>query len=258
MRLATFNANSIRMRQGIILDWLEKHQPDVLAIQETKVEDASFPEAAFRDAGWHVAKYGQKMRNGVALLSKEPMLDITTGFDDPDWPEDCRIITGVMRGTAIVNTYVPNGTEVGTEKFEYKLRWMERFRRYLDERFKPGDPFVWLGDVNVAPTPDDVYDSKRLLGKVGHHPDEFAALKRIIDTGLCDLFRKHTQGPGHYTFWEFYIPKSFERNLGWRIDHIYAPSKLAETCSGCFIDENPRALEKPSDHTFVFADLEMR
>lgn len=254
MKLATFNANSVRLRLPAILEWMAKTGADVLAIQETKVEDALFPRADLEAAGYHVAIHGQKMRHGVALVSRLPIEDVSTGFGDPNWPEDCRIIAARVGGYAVVNTYVPNGTEVGSEKFEYKLRWMERFRKYLDERYSPGDPVVWLGDINVAPKPEDVYDSKRLLGKVGHHPAEFEALERIVDFGLVDLFRKHNQEPKQYTFWEFYIPKSFERNLGWRIDHIYAPEKLASRSVSCVIDREPRGKERPSDHTFVMAE----
>ena len=255
MRIATFNANSIRARLEIVLDWLKEHKPDVLAIQETKVTDSEFPQAAFEELGYSVAFHGQKSYNGVALVSLRPMNDIRIGFQDGLWPDDCRILAAEIDGVNVVNTYVPNGTAVGTDKFDYKLRWLERFGGLLEERFKPGDPVVWLGDINVAPTSDDVFEPERQQGKVGFHPDEISALERVIGWGLEDTFRKFTQGPGHYTFWEFYLPKAFEKNLGWRIDHIYASKNMADRCASCEVDKVPRALEKPSDHTFVVAEF---
>ncbi len=255
MRLATFNANSVRVRLPIILEWLAEFEPDVLALQEIKCEDSKFPVAEFEEWGWHAAVHGQKARYGVALISRRPLRSVRTGFGDPLFPEDCRIITAELDGVAIVNTYVPNGTEVGTDKWVYKLRWLERFRTMLAERYRPTDPLVWLGDINIAPTPEDVYEPKRHLGGVGHHPDEFERLAAITSWGLEDVFRRFHQGPGHYTYWDFVIPRAPERNLGWRIDHIYATAALADRFTGCTIDKDPRSAERPSDHTFVYADL---
>ncbi len=253
MKLATFNANSIRSRLDIVLNWLAEHRPDLLALQETKVADEEFPADAFREAGWEVEVHGQKARNGVAFLSWAPLESVSRGFGDPDWPEDCRLIAGRLGEVTVINTYVPNGTEVGTDKFSYKLEWLERFGRWVGERFAPTDPVVWLGDINIAPTPDDVYNSKRHAGKVGHHPDEIAALARLTAWGWTDLFRKFTEGPKHYTFWDYRLPDPVKRNLGWRIDHVYATAALAERCTACEIDRAPRALPSPSDHTFVVA-----
>lgn len=257
MKVATFNANSIRARLEIVLEWLAQHEPDVLAIQETKVENDKFPIAEFEDAGWHVAIHGQKSYNGVALVSRHPILDPHMGFGDPVWPDDCRIIAGTVQGVRVINTYVPNGTAVGTDKFDYKLRWLPRFAQWVAERHSVSDPVVWLGDINIAPTEDDLFDAKKHFGKVGFHPREHEELARILDWGWNDLFRKFTLGAGHYTYWEFFIPKAFERNLGWRIDHIYAPPGLADRCTSCYVDREPRAMERPSDHTFVIAEFAM-
>ncbi|MBI5706313.1 MAG: exodeoxyribonuclease III [Armatimonadetes bacterium] len=257
MKVATFNVNGIRARLDIVLDWLGENEPDVLAIQESKCEDGSFPMEAFEDAGWQVAIHGQKGFNGVALISRQPILNVSTGFGDPLWPEDCRIIQGQVGPLTILNTYVPNGTQVGSEKFDYKLRWMERFRSLVASRFSAGSPVVWLGDINVAPTSDDLFDPEKHRGKVGFSQVEIDALKANTDWGWNDLFRKFESGPGHHTFWEFVIPKAFERNLGWRIDHIYAPADLAARCVSCRIDKHPRGLERPSDHTPVVAEFEV-
>ena len=253
MKIATFNANSVRQRLPILQEWLSEHEPDVLAIQETKVEDGKFPASDFEDVGYQVVFHGQKGTNGVAIATLKPLRNVQTGFGDPIFPEDARIITGELDGITIINTYVPNGTAVGTDKFEYKLRWLERFRQMLDQRFSKDAPFIWLGDINIAPKPEDVYNPKRFYGGVGHHPLEFERLDRIVDWGLTDCFRKFTQGPGHYTYWDYVIITSVEKNFGWRIDHIYASPPLARVCSSCEIDRVPRSLPKPSDHTPVFA-----
>jgi exodeoxyribonuclease III len=257
MTVATFNAASVRARLPILLDWLARHEPDVLAIQETKVEDDKFPIAEFEELGYHVAVHGQKSWNGVATLSRSPIGNPRCGFGDDLFPTDCRILAGEIDGIPFINTYVPNGNSVGSEKWEYKLRWLERFDRYLRENFAPDRPLVWLGDINIAPTADDVHNSKRFYGGVGHHPDEFERLDRILRFGLVDVFRMHHQGPGHYTFWDFTIPKAAERNLGWRIDHIYATSRLAQRCTSAAVDREPRLMERPSDHTFVVAEFDL-
>ncbi len=255
MKIATFNANSIRARLEIVLDWLQTHQPDVLAIQETKVVDAEFPAAAFEAAGYQVAFHGQKSYNGVAIASKAPLEEVRFGFQDALWWDDCRILSARVNGVTVVNTYVPNGTQVGTDKFDYKLRWLERFGRMLAERHAASDPVVWLGDINIAPTDDDVFDPAKMRGSVCFHPEEQKRLAQIVEWGLTDTFRKFTSGPGHFSYWEFFIQQAFAKNLGWRIDHIYATAPLAATCTSCVIDKVPRGLEKPSDHTFVVAEF---
>lgn len=257
LRIGTFNANSVRVRQQAILDWLEQYRPDVLALQETKVEDSRFPKMEFEALGWHVEAHGRKSYNGVALISREAPQDVSRGFGDEEFAEDCRVISAKYGDVTVVNTYVPNGSPLGTEKFSYKLRWLEKFKAYLEDRFSPKDRLIWLGDINIAPTPDDVFSSPRHLGRPGHHPEEFERLARIVEWGLADVFRKFHEGPGHYSFWEFFIPRSVQNNLGWRIDHIYATKPLAKLCTECEIDKAPRLNERPSDHTFVWADFEI-
>jgi exodeoxyribonuclease III len=255
--IATFNAASIRARLPMLSDWLAENEPDILAVQETKVEDHKFPREELEEFGYHLALHGQKSWNGVATLSMQPITNVRTGFMDELFPTDCRILTCEIGGVTVINTYVPNGTAVGTDKFEYKLRWLERFEQYLREHFTPDDPLIWLGDINVAPKPEDVYNPQRFLGKVGHHPDEMSRLERILDWGLVDVFRKHHPEPGHFTYWDFIIPTAYDKNFGWRIDHIYATPALAEKCVRCEIDRAARGREKPSDHTFVVAEFDI-
>jgi len=254
--VATYNAASVRARLPIILEWLAENEPDVLAIQETKVEDHKFPLSDFEELGYHVALNGQKSWNGVALLSRSPIMDTRSGFGDELWPNDARIVSGEIDGVTIINTYVPNGSEVGSEKFAYKLKWLERFGQYLRQHFSPEQPLIWLGDINIAPTPADVYDSKRFYGGVGHNPEEFSRLARIVEFGLVDVFRRLHGDAGLYTYWDFVIPRSLERNLGWRIDHIYATAPVADRLRTCEIDKGARGLPRPSDHTFVYADFD--
>lgn len=257
MKLVTYNAAGIRARLVNFADWLAVNEPDVVAIQETKVEDDKFPREHFEDLGYEIAVYGQKSWNGVALLSRRPMTNVRVGFGDELMPNDARIIAATIDGVQVINTYVPNGNTVGSEKWEYKLRWLDRFRVYLDQNFHPEEPLIWCGDINVAPTPDDVYNSKRMYGGVGHHPDEFSRLATILDFGLIDLFRKFTPEAGHYTFWDFVLPQGVARNLGWRIDHIYGTKVVADLCTSCTIDREARSYEKPSDHTYVIAEFDL-
>ncbi len=257
MKIATFNAASVRARLPVIVEWLAMEEPDVLAIQETKVEDDKFPRLEIEELGYEIALHGQKSWNGVAVLSRSPISSVRTGFGDELFPSDCRILACEVNGVSILNTYVPNGNTVGSDKFVYKLSWMERFRKYLDQNFRATDPVIWLGDINVAPEPRDVYDSKRMLGSVGHHPDEFKRLAAIVDFGLTDLFRSFEDGAGHYSYWDFVLPRSFEKNLGWRIDHIYATEPLTSICTSCVIDRDPRMWPRPSDHTFVVGEFDL-
>lgn len=255
--VATFNANSIRARLPIILDWLRERRPDVLCVQETKVQDNEFPAQVFFEAGYTSSFFGQKSYNGVAMLSREPLDDVLAGMGDgAELPEQARLMAGSCNGIRIVTTYVPQGFEPGSDKFEYKLAWMERLRAYFASRFSPEQPLIWCGDINVAPEPEDVYDPVKLEGSCGVHPDERAALRRIMDWGFEDVFRRHEPGPGHYTFWDYRLRGSLSRNLGWRIDHIFATRTLAERCSSAFIDIEPRKMEKPSDHTFLAASFD--
>jgi len=256
MTLATYNAASVRARLPRILDWLDAHEPDVLAIQETKVEDDKFPREEFEARGYELALNGQKAWNGVAIASRLPIENVVRGFEDDLMPNDARVIAATVGGLPLINTYVPNGNTVGAEKWTYKMAWLERFRRFLDERFSPAEPLVWLGDINVARHPIDVFDSAKVLGGVGHHPDEFTRLDAITDFGLTDTWRHFHPDAQEFTFWDFTVPNGVKRNIGWRIDHIYVTEPLLPIVKSVEIDHEARRQEKPSDHTFVTVDLD--
>lgn len=257
LKVATFNVNSIRARMPVLTRWLIEAAPDVVAIQETKVEDAKFPMSELVELGYAVSFHGQQRYNGVAILSRHPMEDIHFGFEDEDWPQDCRLMRAKIGDITLINTYVPNGTEVGTDKFDYKLRWFERFGRYVSEVAESAGPLLWVGDINVAPTNLDVYDPPKFEGGVGFHPDEHAALHELKAWGWTDCFRMFNGEAGQYTFWDYVLPNGFKRNLGWRIDHIYATADLVAQCQSCVVDKEPRSWEKPSDHTPVVATFHL-
>mgnify|MGYP001577402057 CR=1 FL=1 len=255
MVVATYNVNSVRARIPVLLEWLAAAHPDVVVLQETKVEDEKFPLKELEPSGYEIEFHGQPRYNGVAILSRLPIEEIEFGFDNEEMPEDCRLLRATVGGLQIIDTYVPNGNSVGSDKWEYKMKWLEAFKSYVEDSCDMGAPTVWLGDVNIAPTPDDVFEPETKLGDVGHHPDEFSRLKAIVGLGWTDCYRKFTSGAGHYTFWDFRIPNSFKRNLGWRIDHIYASPALVGKCTRCWVDRSQRAMEKPSDHTPVLAEF---
>jgi len=253
-KVATFNANSIRMRKDIVVDWLGKEKPDVLCVQETKVQDPDFPEKPFRNAGYHCAYIGQKKFNGVAVFTREEPEEMRPGLcDGKEDPEQARLMYVRSSGVDVVNTYIPQGFEPGTEKFEYKLEWFRRLRKYFEKHFDPSGKVIWAGDLNVAPEQRDVYDPERLAGHCGFHPDEQAALSDVAEWGFTDIFRKHVDAEKQFTFYDYRLPKAVERGLGWRIDHIMATAPLAEKSTASYIDLEPRKLPKPSDHTFLVA-----
>jgi exodeoxyribonuclease-3 len=256
MKIATYNANSIRPRMPVILKWLETHQPDVLCIQETKVQDSEFPHLAFESAGYKCAFRGQKSYNGVAIISKTPLIDVEYGLDDGGPADEARIIRAVIKTVNVVNTYVPQGYLPDTDKFAYKLEWFKRLRAYFERHFRPTDLVVWVGDLNVAPEAIDVHDPVRLLGHVCFNPKVQAALKDAMAWGFVDVFRKHCKEAGQYTFWDYYYAKNLKKNLGWRLDHIMATKSLARKSTACYIDKEPRMMPNPSDHTFVVAEFD--
>lgn len=255
MKIATFNANSIRSRLGIVLDWLKSEKPDVLAVQETKAQDADFPKEAIEAAGWRVIFKGQKSYNGVALISREPLEIIRHRLypDDPD--EDARFQETEYKGVRIFNTYIPQGFEIDSPKYQKKLKFYTDLKKHFQTHLKPDQPALWLGDLNVAPTEIDLAHPESNQNHVCFHIDARNALKDTMDELWVDLFREKEKGPGHYTFWDYRRPGTFEKNMGWRIDHILGTRPMVSRLNKIYIDKKPRALEKPSDHTFLVAEF---
>lgn len=255
-KVATYNVNSIRSRLHIIIPWLRENRPDVLCMQETKVHDDKFPVREFEDAGYQVFFKGEKQYNGVAFASLKKPEAVSFGLENDGLPDNDRLIRGVFSGISILNTYVPQGRERESQQFAYKLLWFKRLRNFLEKSYSSSMPLIWCGDLNVAPETIDVHDPKRLLGHVCFTPEVWEAFYLVKSWGFLDLFRKfHPGESGQYTFFDYRVPKSVERGLGWRVDHILATQPLAEKSIGCTIDMNPRLAEKPSDHTILFANF---
>lgn len=256
MKIASFNVNSVRARLPIIIQWIKQNQPDVLCLQETKVQDKDFPAETFSEIGYNCAFIGQKSYNGVAILSPHKIQNLSFGLDDEPKDEP-RLIKAKVKKLNLVNTYVPQGFEPGSDKFRYKLQWFERLLEFFKNHFKPTDMLVWAGDLNIAPEARDLYDPDGLFGSVCYHPQVHKALQKVVDWGFVDVFRKHCDEPGQYTFWDYRLPNSFKRNLGWRLDHIMATKPTAEKCTACYIDKEPRAEQRPSDHTPIIAEIKL-
>ena len=255
-RAATFNANSIRTRLEQVLAWLDRCGPDVLCVQETKVQDKDFPAQSFREAGYHVVFRGQKAHAGVALVSREEPQEVACGLDDGGEPDEPRLIRALVRGIPVVNTYVPQGRSPDSEHFQYKLEWLGRLRRFFERHYAPDRPLLWMGDLNVAPEPIDVHDPKRLKDHVAFHPEARAALELVRAWGFVDVFRQHhPDEPGQYTFWDYRVRGALERGVGWRVDHVWATEPLARLSTGAWVDVEARQAERPSDHTFLVAEF---
>jgi len=256
-KIATFNANSIRSRIPLVHAWLSRNQPDVLCIQETKVQDQDFPKEAFAEVGYQVVFRGQKASAGVAIATREAPQEVSFGLDS-DPRDEARLIRATVHGIPIVNTYVPQGRSPDSEWFTYKLEWLARLRDYFARHFSPDKALLWCGDFNVAPEEIDVHNPKRLKNHVDFHPQARAALERIREWGFVDVFRRHHPGEGgQYTFWDYRVRQALEKNLGWRVDHIWATRPLAERSVAAWIDRAARKEEKPSDHTFLIAEFEL-
>ncbi len=254
MKVGSFNVNSLRSRLSVVLGWLSRHQPDVLCVQETKVQDVDFPSDAFKGSGYKYVFKGEKKYNGVAIFSKDEINNVQFGFaDEPK--DEARLIKAEIKGIVIVNTYVPQGYIPESDKFEYKLKWFKRLGQYFKKNFKPSDTILWVGDLNIAPERIDVYDPDSLLGHVCFHPDVHKALKKVMDWGFLDVFRMHCKEASQYTFWDYRM-NAFRRNLGWRLDHIMTTKVLANKSTACYIDKEPRFVEKPSDHTPIVAEFD--
>lgn len=255
MKIATFNANSIRSRLPILLQWLEDHQPDVLGIQETKAQDVDFPREAIEAAGYHVVFKGEKSYNGVALISKSKATDVRFGFDDGGPADETRLIRAMVDGVAVVNTYVPQGRAIDHVMYKYKLGWYARLHRLFEAEYAADQPLAWIGDINIAVEPIDVNRPETRKDDPCYHIGAHNAFLDVCAFGFEDVFRKHHPGEELYSFFDYRDKKAIEKNLGWRIDYVLATEPLASKSVSCDIDLEPRKKEKPSDHTFVIAEF---
>lgn len=255
MKIATWNVNSIRARHDRLLAWLERYEPDVLCLQELKVTEDVFPYQAVTDAGYVASVFGQKTYNGVAILSRSEPTTVIRGMGDGDADPQARLITVDIGGVTVISAYVPNGKEVGDEKYAYKLEWLSRLREFLAASFSPDSPVILCGDLNVAPDDDDVAHPDQWADSVLCHQDARDALGRIMDWGLVDVFAAHNPDRGVYSWWD-YRRLAFPKNDGLRIDHVLATSTMAERCSAASIDRDERKGDKPSDHAPVIAEFD--
>lgn len=265
MKVATWNVNSIRTRIDHVLDWLYTQPIDVLCLQETKVIDDDFPRTQFIDEGYQVYISGQKAYNGVAFISRQPMQNVCFGFSSilgengatQRFDQQKRIITGIVApGVRILNLYVPNGAEVDTDKYHYKLEWLALLQDYVQQLLKQGPQHLLIcGDFNIALEDRDIHDPQGREGHVMATEPEREALRQVLGLGLQDVFRKFTEEGGQFSWWN-YRAASFPRNRGWRIDHHYLTSDLYQRALACTIDPSPRKLPKPSDHTPVIVEID--
>lgn len=253
MKLATWNVNSIKVRLPQLLDWLATAQPDIVCLQEIKVEDAKFPLAEIEAAGYRAAYSGQKTYNGVAILSKsasEHVVHGIPGFDD----DHKRVLAATIGGVRVVSVYCPNGQAPGTDKYAYKLRWFAALREYLGQELSSHPALAAAGDYNIAPEDRDVHDPKAWEGQIHVSEPERSAWRALLALGLKDAFRLFDQPEKIFSWWDYRM-LGFRRNAGLRIDQILVSPALAARCSGCTVDKAPRKLERPSDHAPVIAEF---
>ena len=257
IKLASWNVNSLKVRLPHVLDWLKEHQPDILGLQETKTIDENFPLEDIQAAGYHVNFAGQKTYNGVAVISKLEATDIVTdlpGLDDPQRRVLGCTIAHESGDIRFLNLYIPNGSEVGSEKYEYKLNWLDKLTKYVEEQIKEHKNFVMVGDFNIAPDDRDLWDPVGWKDKILVSPPERAVLQGLLDMGLTDTFRLFEQEEELYSWWD-YRAAGFRRNHGMRIDLLLSSPAMTEHCTASYIDKEPRKLERPSDHAPVVAEF---
>jgi len=253
MKIATWNVNSLKVRLPHVLDWLAANQPDVLCLQETKQEDSQFPMSALQQVGYRAVCSGQKTYNGVAIISKVPATEVMCGL--PNFPDaQKRLIAATVQGVRVVCVYVPNGQSVGSDKYQYKLAWLDALREWLKEELVRYPKLALLGDYNIAPEDRDVHDPQTWAGNILVSEPERGAFRALDQLGLRDSFRLFGQPEKSYSWWDYRM-MAFRRNLGLRIDHILLSAPLAQICTECTIDRAPRKLERPSDHAPVVAKL---
>jgi exodeoxyribonuclease-3 len=256
MLVASWNVNSIRSRLERVTAWLERQRPDVLCLQETKVTDEAFPAETFRAFGYESTIFGQKSYNGVAILSRQPAEAVTRGMDDGEDDSSARLLGATIGGVRIYSVYVPNGQVVGSEAWEFKLRWLARLKATLVLHHRPSDRLVLGGDFNIAPEERDVYNPQFWKSTVLFHPVVREALTDLCSFGLVDTFRLHNEAGGLYSWWD-YRAMAFPRNLGLRIDLMLASQGLAPQCTAASIDREARKGAGASDHAPILAQFDV-
>ena len=259
MRIATWNVNSINARLENVLAWFEEASPDVAVLQEIKCVDEKFPAEAFERLGYNIEVHGQKTYNGVAMLSKRPLEDVRKGLPDGDGDDHARYIEAVVSGETpvrVVGIYLPNGNPIGTEKFAYKLAWMDRLRRHATQLLTYEEPLVIAGDYNVIPEPEDADKPEGWLGDALFQPESRAAFRALKNLGLTDAYMAADGSPGGYTFWD-YQAGAWPRNHGIRIDHALLSPQAADRLVRLDIHRDVRGTEKPSDHVPVVVELKL-
>lgn len=253
MKLATWNVNSLRVRLPHLLDWLAANSPDAMCLQETKCEEARFPAMELAAAGYCALHNGQRTYNGVAILTRADSLEVCRAI--PDFADDqSRVLAADYEGVRVISVYVPNGQAVGSDKYEYKLAWMQALARWLEGELIRHPRIAVMGDFNVAPEDRDVHDPQLWAGRVLFSLPERAALQRLVDLGFVDAFRLFEQPERSYTWWDYRM-LAFRRKQGLRIDHVMLSPALAAECRACSIDTTPRKLDRPSDHAPVICEL---
>lgn len=259
MKIATYNCNGIRARINNTVDWLKLEKPDILCVQEIKVVNELFPHEPFNEIGYKCEVRGKKAHAGVAFIYKEKLKadEFHGGFRDGDESEEPRILAGKWGKLNLINTYCPQGRAVDHEQFQYKLNWFKKLRKYFDKHYTTRKNVIWTGDINVAPEPIDVYDSKKVMGHVCHTPEVFEALKGVTEWGFSDLYRHFHPDKKEFSYFDFRVPNTVKNNVGWRIDQFWVSNPVVKNAKKCWIDIKPRTLEKPSDHTFVIAEINL-
>ncbi len=254
-KIATWNVNSLKVRLPHVLQWLESESPDVLALQETKSIDENFPVEEINAAGYQVSFIGQKTYNGVATLCKTPMETVANCIPDYD-DEQRRVLAINNSNVTILNLYVPNGSEVNSDKYRYKLEWFSKLHPFIKQLQEKNERLIILGDFNIAPEDQDVHDPQAWAGNVLVSPAERNEFNILLSHGLKDCFRLFDQEENSFSWWD-YRAAAFRRGRGMRIDHILASKSLSNLCRACYIDKEPRKLERPSDHTPVVAEFNL-
>ena len=254
MKIATWNVNSMKVRLPHVVEWLQANDPDVLVLQEIKQLTENFPADELKAIGYESLASGQKTYNGVAVIGKTPCTDAITDFPDFEDPQR-RVLACTIDGVRVIDLYVPNGSEVGSEKYAYKLEWLASLKRFLESEMQQHESVVVLGDFNIAPADADVHDPKKWGDAILCSPLERAALTSLLDLGLADVFRKFEHPEKTFSWWD-YRAAGFRRNAGLRIDLILTSASMTRRCTASYVDKEPRAWERPSDHAPVVAEFD--